>query len=69
MNLANAIISSMRMNVYYRACDIEIVGKNISTQEKKHVLDMLVRGGIVEAVNGDGYRRKKLYQTRQPRLL
>lgn len=69
MNLANAIIGAMKMNVYYRPCDISLVGKKVSNTEKKRVLDMLARGGIVEAVDGDGYRRKKLYMTKQPKLL
>lgn len=68
MSIANSILCAMKMNVFYRPCDIVIVGKNISTSEKKKILDMLARGGLIESVVGDGYRRKKLYKTKQQSL-
>lgn len=67
--LADAIYCAMKIGVYYRPCDIALLGRNPSNSEKRKILDMLVKAGLVECIDDDGYRRKKLYKTKQKSLL
>ena len=64
---ANRVLTFMREGVWYRPCDIaQTIGIDVGAVSK--TLNMLTNGGLVDAVEGHGYRRKKVYKTKQPRL-
>jgi len=69
MATASDILTRMKIGCIYRVCDIAatIPGKPSpnKTEEVRRVMRLMVGGGLVEELPGDGYRRKKLYTTRQ----
>lgn len=67
MSYANRVLTAMKTNVFYRPCDLAGDTK-LETSEVKKILDMLTRGGLVDSEEGHGYKRKKIYKTRQRSL-
>lgn len=65
MATASDVITAMKIGCIYRICDLAAQIPGASTDEVKRVINMLEKGGMVEGIMGDGYRRKKLYTTRQ----
>lgn len=67
MSYADRVMAEMRLDCVYRACDLSAM-TGIQVREVSRVLKMLERAGLVEGIKGDGYRRKRLYKTRQREL-
>ncbi|MES9841190.1 MAG: hypothetical protein ABW134_11610 [Candidatus Thiodiazotropha endolucinida] len=67
MSLSHQILTSMHPKIIYRACDIA-AANHMTAGEAGKILKLLVQGGMVDEIQGDGYRRKRLYQTKQKRL-
>lgn len=67
MSIQQRILTAMRANCIYRPCDLA-AELNMDTGEVGKILKMFERGGLVEVVKGDEYRRKRMYQTRQKDL-
>lgn len=67
MSIADAVFQAMRGNCIYRPCDIAAMCQ-ITTSEAGKILKMLERGGVIDLVRGEEYRRKRMYTTRQKGL-
>jgi len=67
MSYCNRILTAMKQQCIYRPCDLQ-GATGLPTGEIKKTLDVMAKGGVVETIRGDGYRRKKLYQTKQKSL-
>ena len=64
---AHRVLTFMREGIWYRPCDIaKTIG--IDVGEVSKTLRLLSNGGLVDAEEGHGYRRKKVYKTKQKSL-
>ena len=68
MSIAQSIFQAMRDGCIYRPCDIAAQLKMDSGEVSK-ILRMFEKGGLVEVVKTDEYRRKRMYKTPQKSLL
>lgn len=68
--MANAkqVFQTMKPGCIYRVCDLAAMLQE-PTDSVRRMLNVFAMGGVVEELPGDGYRRKKLYTTRQRNLL
>ncbi len=64
MSYAHRILTQMRAGCIYRPCDISAM-TNIDRDTVSRILKMLARGGLVDEIRGNEYRRKRMYSTRQ----
>ena len=67
MALIDIVLTSLRPDVFYRPCDVA-AQLHIDTDDAGKILHMLERGGLIEGEDGGGYRRKRIYKTKQRRL-
>lgn len=67
MALIDTVLTALRPGVFYRPCDVAALC-HIDTDDAGKILHMLERGGLIEGEEGGGYRRKRIYKTRQHRL-
>lgn len=65
MATASDVLTRMKINCYYRVCDIAAQLRGSSIEDVRRILKLLEKGGLIEVVNDDGYRRKKIYTTKQ----
>lgn len=68
MSHVNQTLHAMRYGCIYRACDIVAITR-ISNHDVNRVMRTLAQGGLVETLPGDGYRRKRLYKTKQREMI
>lgn len=61
------VLSSMEPMCVYRPCDLVSI-TNLSNKEINRLLRKLTKGMMVDVIEDNEYRRKKLYQTKQNRL-
>jgi predicted transcriptional regulator len=65
MSHASKILQNMKANVYYRPEDLYHLG--IQPKQVAEVLKHLVAGGVVDCED-EGYRKRKVYKTKQKDL-
>ena len=68
MSAIHTINTAMRDGCVYRVCDLAVMTQ-LDADTVRQALKLMVKGGVAEELPGDGYKRKKLYQTRQRQLL
>ena len=66
MSHSSRILQAMKPGCVYRPVDLSHLGIDPGTVAT--LLKALHQGGVVELIEDDGYRRKKMYKTKQKDL-
>lgn len=64
MTDASAVLTAMKFDREYRLDDIAAV-TNLSKDRVRVVLNLAVKGGVVEAIPSEKFKRNRVYKSKQ----